>query len=95
MESDWIADMGLEKLMSYRPITKVPYYGAYPVGIVMSNLVHFFGPSMCFDASSAFDLQTSIACSKFIEDVTCPKCVYYYYHPEAKELERAYRNKRS
>jgi len=32
-----------------------------------------------------------VTVSKDIEYVTCPKCIYYYFKPEAKVLNDAYK----
>ena len=43
-------------------------------------------PIQCFDAE-----PDEVTCSTDIEEVTCNKCVYYYFHPEARKLEFEFR----
>lgn len=36
-----------------------------------------------------------VRCSTRIKDVTCPTCMYYYTHPEARQLELDFRDRRT
>jgi hypothetical protein len=55
----------------------------------VSEIKIHFHPVLC-DAYAP-DITGPICTSRDIEKVTCPKCVYYYFRPEARELERAYK----
>lgn len=47
-------------------------------------LIHFY-PPLCNPLIN--QINEAITCNKNINEVTCPKCVYYYFHPEARILE--------
>jgi hypothetical protein len=56
------------------------------------QLTHY-SPPICFDVPFDGTYGTLIRCATKIEDVTCSKCIYYFYHPDARALELDFRMK--
>lgn len=54
------------------------------------RLIHSL-PVLCFDVPVNDIFSKPIRSTTKIEDITCPKCQYFYTHPEARELELKYR----
>jgi len=48
-------------------------------------------PPLCFQVESD---DVLVRVSRDIEEVTCPVCVYYWFTPEARNLEIAFRARR-
>lgn len=58
------------------------------------TLIHC-NPPICLppeEASTGY-WHDIVRCSTKIDDVTCPSCVYYFFHPEARGLEVNYRRR--
>jgi hypothetical protein len=55
----------------------------------VKDKVHFH-PALCWP-----ELGKDISVTSSIEYVTCPKCVYYYFRPDARLLEQCYENQRA
>jgi len=54
------------------------------------SLIHYM-PYLCF--LNVLD-DEHITVSKDINEVTCKYCAYYYFHPEARQLEIEFRLRR-
>lgn len=59
------------------------------------ELIHSHPQILCFDVPFDGTYGTLVKCSTNINEVTCTKCNYYYYHPEARLLEIEFRIKNS
>lgn len=55
------------------------------------KFVHY-SPPLCLPSDIRMETWNDIVrCTWILNSVTCPTCVYYLIHPEARALEQQYR----
>ena len=50
------------------------------------------GQVVCFQVPFNVTYETLVRCCVRPEDSNCPHCLYYYTHPDAREMEMRFRN---